>query len=136
MASVRHWPAAGRALAAWELLSAVGVAVIAVPDGGEPVVTLSDGHGPSAWDLFGVLVLLVLLGGWAWFLSAMWALRRCVPRPWALGVAAVAGLLLVAWSVLGDHGSWWILGAIAATAAQILAALGAARHTARYQETL
>lgn len=132
MASVRHWPAAGRALAIWGVLSAIGVVVIAVPDGGEPVLTLSDGHGPSAWDLAGVLILL---GGWAWFLTALWESRRAVPHPLVLAAVALAGLLLVAWSVLGDHGSWWVLGAAAATLAQILAALGAARHTARPQET-
>lgn len=131
MVSVRHWPAVGRALAIWAVLSAAGVAVIAAPDTGRPVLTISDGHGPSAWDLTGVLILL---GGWAWFLSALWDSRRAIPHPVVLGVAALAGVLLVAWSVLGDHGSWWVLGAVVATLAQVLAALGAARHTVRHQE--
>lgn len=86
--SLRHWLAVGRALAIWVVAGVAGVAVIAVPDTGRPVLTLSDGHGPSAWDLAGKLILL---GGWAWFLSALRDSRRAIPHPVILGVAALAG---------------------------------------------
>lgn len=113
-----------RALILWAALSVVGVVVVAVPDAGPRLLTLSETHGPSAPDLVGIALLLI---GWAVFLRAVWRARRAVRAPAlpvALVVAAAAGV--TAWSVLTDTGAWWLLGAVALVGVQVWLALSAA----------
>lgn len=113
-----------RAMIVWAALSVVGVAVVALPDDGPRLFTLSETHGPSTPDLIGIVLLLL---GWAVFLSALWRARSAVrvpPRSTALATVAAAGVL--AWSVLTDSGLWWIAAAGVLFGIQIWAGLSAA----------
>lgn len=113
-----------RAMLAWAVLSVVGVAVIARPDDGPRIFSLSETHGPSTPDVIGIMLLLL---GWIVFLSALWRARSAVrvpSPPTALAAAAAAGVLV--WSVLTDSGRWWIVGAAVLLGIQVRAGLSAA----------
>jgi hypothetical protein len=90
--------------------------------------SLSNLHGPSLLDALGIVALVA---GWTVLDLATWSRRRLIPlRPAALVLvagSAVAAAGLVVWSVLGDHGSWWIVGAIVLTMIQLAAAWRASR---------
>ncbi len=107
----------------WAILSALGLVVIVLPDTGRRLFSLSQGHGPSLVDGMGVLLLLA---GWAVLDVATWRRRRrCSPRREVLlptAAAGVAAVALVLWSVLGDHGAWWVVGAVLLAAIQLTAA--------------
>lgn len=113
-----------RAMLVWAALSVVGVAVVALPDDGPRLFTLSETHGPSTPDLIGIGLLLL---GWVVFLSALWGARSAVrvpPRSTALAAVAATGVL--AWSVLTDSGMWWTAAAGVLFGIQIWAGLSAA----------
>jgi hypothetical protein len=107
----------------WGILSALGLVTILMPDTGSRLFSLSEGHGPSLIDGMGVLFLLA---GWAVLDIATWRRRRGLsPRRDVLMLIAAAGIAAVAlvlWSVLGDHGAWWIVGAVVLAAIQLTAA--------------
>jgi hypothetical protein len=97
--------------------TAVGAAIVALPDADRRVVTLSETHGPSALDLVGVIVLLL---GWLPVPVTLWRSRRGV----SAGVWVVAALLgLVGAFVLVvtirlDLGWWWLTAVALLVAAQ------------------
>lgn len=72
-----------RAMFIWAVLSAVGVAVVAIPDSSAQVINPSVTHGPAAADLLGIVLLLL-----GWFSSSPLSgvpgepsgRRLCVPR--------------------------------------------------------
>ena len=102
----------------WLLCSAIGAVVIALPDSGRRVFSISSAHGPSAADLVGVLVML---SGWAVFLWTLWVSRRMVGRtghPPGTPFVAGVGLGLVVASV-SDYSQWWLFGAILLAGAQL-----------------
>jgi hypothetical protein len=107
----------------WGILSALGLVGILLPDTGRRLFSLSQAHGPSLVDGVGVLLLLA---GWAVLDIASWRRRRGFrPRREVLLLIAAAGtaaVALVLWSVLGDHGAWWIVGAVLLAAIQLTAA--------------
>lgn len=105
------------ALVAWFSLSALGVAVISLPDRGGRLFSVSDAHGPSAVDMFGIALLLL---GWSVFLAALWRARRAVAvaRLPVLAVVVPSAVLL-GWSVLTDTGAWWVVGALGLVAVQV-----------------
>jgi hypothetical protein len=104
-------------------LSAAGLGLIVLPDSGPRLFSLSEGHGPSLIDGVGVLLLLA---GWATLDIATFRRRgQLVSRPSVLTFTAIAALGaagVIAWSVLGDHGAWWIVGAGVLVAIQLTAA--------------
>lgn len=104
-------------------MSAIGLSIILVPDRRPRLFSLSEGHGPSLVDGIGVLLLVA---GWTVLDVATWRRRRMLSlRREALGMVAVAGIAavgLVLWSVLGDHGAWWIAGGFVLAAIQLTAA--------------
>lgn len=112
-----------RAMLVWAVLSVVGVVVVALPDDGPRILTLSETHGPSSSDLIGIVLLLL---GWTVFLSTLWRVRwavRVPPQATALITAAATGVL--AWSVLTDSGMWWLVGAGVLLGIQIWVGLSA-----------
>ena len=119
-----------RASTTWAVGSAVGAAVVALPDDGPRLVSLSRTHGPSLLDAGGILVLLA---AWVPVLVVLWAGRALLAGrpggvPAALGV--VGAVVLVA-SVAGDTGAEWVVGALLLLAAQVLALAVVARRAPR-----
>jgi hypothetical protein len=110
----------------WAILSALGLVAILLPDSGPRLLSLSHAHGPALLDGIGVLALL---GGWAVLDVASWRRRRgwWPPRAVLMVIAAagIAAVSLVLWSVLGDHGAWWMVGAAVLAALQLTAAMRA-----------
>lgn len=109
---------------AWSLLVLAGVVLIALPDDDVRLFDISRGHGPSLVDGVGILLILV---AWMLLLGSVWRRRSRLPRSAAwrarVGASLLAGAALTAWSVLGDHGSWWMLGAALLGAPQVMAAM-------------
>ncbi len=112
-------------LLVWAILSAIGAAVVALPDGDNRLFSLSRAHGPSPVDALGALVLVA---GWLVFVAALWRRRARITRQagappatttvFALGLGA--GLLVA--SAAGDFAYWWAIGAALLVAGQLLAA--------------
>jgi hypothetical protein len=105
-------------------LVAIGSAVVALPDSGRRLVSLSKEHGPSALDAVGVVILLL---GWVLAAKELWARRRMVLRRAGHRRTVVASFatglgsgLLVA-SVFGDFVWWWAIGAAVVAAVQVAA---------------
>ncbi|MGP9784207.1 hypothetical protein ACT3UQ_17305 [Glutamicibacter sp. AOP12-B1-11] len=112
-----------RGLMLWLIFSLVGIGIVAVPDNGGAVFRLSQGHGPSPWDLLGIAMLLL---GWVLFLVPLIRARALWPVPGLVLGGFLAGLAIVVWSVLSDTGSWWILGASLSAGVQLVAAIAVA----------
>ena len=106
----------------WAVLSAIGAAVVALPDGDNRLFSLSRAHGPSPVDALGALVLIA---GWLVFAAALWRRRARIARrigtppgratTFALGLGA--GLLVA--SATGDFAYWWAVGATLLVAGQL-----------------
>lgn len=123
----------GVRVAGWITLSVVGGVVIALPDADERVVSFSEAHGPSLFDLAGVFLALA---GWAVFLHALWRRRDRLAMArgtvvsdillFALGLGA--GLVIA--SVVSGFAWWWAIGVGLLVAAQrVCAALIGRRGT-------
>lgn len=115
-----------RSWLSWGILSALGLFAILLPDTDRRLFSLSEGHGPSLIDGVGVMFLVA---GWAALDIGTWRRRRGLSlRPDVLVVmstAGIAAIALVIWSVLGDHGSWWIIGSVVLSAIQLTMAVAA-----------
>lgn len=112
-----------RSWALWATLSVAGLSIILIPDTGPRLFSLSEEHGPSLTDGIGVLLLVI---GWATLDMATWRRRRrLAPKRGVLAFAAIAAFGaagLIVWSVLGDHGAWWIAGACVLASIQLISA--------------
>jgi hypothetical protein len=104
----------------WLLGSAVGVALLASPDDGPPIVGLSATHGLSAVDMAGVVILVV---SWLPVVALIWTRRRLLygSRARAAAILAGSGAVLLALTVGFDLGSSWLVAVGMLVAAQILA---------------
>jgi hypothetical protein len=97
-----------RRLVGWAAGSLLGLVVLALPDTGPRVFSLSPGHGPSALDLGGVVLLVA-----AWLPVPVLLCSR--PRPFRGAAARVAaglvvvGVLTLAVTIRGDLGAWWLV---------------------------
>lgn len=109
-------------------LIAAGGFVVALPDEGPRLFSISRDHGPSAVDAAGTALVLA---GWGLLVATVWRRRaRVARRLGAVGITTgvvllVAGGALIAWSVAGDHGAWWVAGAALAAAPQAVAVVAA-----------
>jgi hypothetical protein len=121
--SVRHNQQMARTWALWATLSAAGLGLILIPDTGPRLFSLSEEHGPSLTDAIGVLLLVA---GWATLDIATWrGRRRLGPRrgiPVFTAITTLGAAGLIVWSVPGDHGVWWIVGACVLAAIQLISA--------------
>ncbi len=112
-------------------LVALGIAVIALPDDDQRILSLSPGHGPAASDLIGSALLMI---GWGVLLARpilRWRdvrsrLRRG-PRQTLIFFSGLGSGLLLA-SIFHQFPWWWAPGATLIAAAQLyLVRLSAAR---------
>jgi hypothetical protein len=73
--------------------------------------------------------VLLLMAAWAALDIGTWRRRRGLSLRRDLSVltstAGIAAISVVIWSVLGDRGSWWIVGAVVLSAIQLTAAVAA-----------
>jgi hypothetical protein len=81
-------------------------------------------------DLAGALVLSA---GWVVLDVQIWRGRRRIlsmgrARLLVLGLAALVGAVVLAWSVERDAGVWWLLGVALLAGVQLDVAAGAATH--------
>ena len=112
----------------WLLGSAAGVAILALPDTGERVFSISATHGPSAIDLVG---MVLVVGSWlpiAALLPAMWRTSRRARRP--ATVLAVVGAAALAVTIGGDLGWTWMVAVAMLVAAQAALIVEASRGQA------
>jgi hypothetical protein len=109
-----------RRIAIWAVGSAVGVGVLALPDSGPRLVSLSEEHGPSLVDAVGIAVLIA---AWVPMVSLLWT-RRAALRSGggvACGAIAAGGVVLLVVTIALDLGKWWIAGVVALVCAQLCA---------------
>ncbi len=98
----------------WMTASAIGAALLAMPDEGERLVGFSDAHELTLLDTAAVGVLVA---GWLPVAAAVWRRRddlaNSVGRSTRSGCLFIAGigLGLVIASAFCDFGGWWAVGA-------------------------
>lgn len=106
----------------WLFGSGVGGMIVALPDSGERVFSLSETHGPSPLDLVGVVVLL---GSWlpvAVLLPSLWLMAKR-GTAWAAGVLAMLGLVALIVTIGADLGWWWLAAVAMLVVAQFVLVL-------------
>jgi Na+/pantothenate symporter len=115
-----------RRLAWWLFGSLAGALVVAVPDDGRRIFSLSATHGPSAGDLLGVAILLA---AWLPIVHLLWIARTSIGRRWAMAATLLAaiGLLALVMAVAKGRGSVWIMGAALLIFAHMVAVAGIGR---------
>ena len=104
----------------WLAGSAVGGAVLALPDEGPRIFSFSRTHGPSAVDLVG---MLVLVAAWVPVALLLWSERASLRGGWSRGAAvlAVVGTTLLVVTISRDLGGWWIGAVVVLVAAPLMA---------------
>ncbi len=112
-------------LLSWAGTSTIGVAVVALPDRGPRLFSLSEGHCPSLMGAVGIGVLLV---EYTAFVAGLWAVRSVLPARRSGGVLVVAGAVVVGWSVVTGSGLWWLAGVALLVGVQVAAAAVALRR--------
>src|SRR5262252_4257731 len=55
------------------ILIAAGIVIVALPDKGKRIFSISKDHGPSLQDAMGLVMVLI---GYGWFLIQAWTQRR------------------------------------------------------------
>lgn len=110
----------GPALLLWLAAVAVGAVLIALPDSGARVLSLSGTHGPGTVDVVGAALATA---GWAYFVARLWRFRARVPRRGLLLAVGGAAAAAAAWSILGDRGWWWVPAVLVLIGVQVVAAL-------------
>lgn len=108
----------------WLAASAVGAVIVALPDQGRRLISLSDTHGPSWLDAVGIVFLVA---GWGVFVSVLWRARERIRHRLVLAAVAVVGAAVLAWSISQDAGAWWVVGVALLAFVQLVAVVSAAR---------
>jgi hypothetical protein len=115
-------------LATWLSGSAVGAAVIALPDSDDRVLSFSRTHGPSLIDAIGMVILVLV---WLPVVALLWS-QRALLRGRAARLAAllaVVGTALLAIAIGFDLGPVWVAPVALLVGAQVLAVAVIARRT-------
>lgn len=106
-----------------------GIGIVALPDSGPRLFSLSAAHGPSRVDALGVMLLVI---GWLVLLAsapsaggAQWVRSHRGSIGFAVGCGA--GLLVA--SILSGFAWWWLVGAVLLACVQVAAAV--AMHARR-----
>ena len=95
------------------ILIVAGLVIVALPDNGKRLFSLSRAHGPSLQDALGLIPVLI---GYGWFLKQAWIRKEKILQykdrlslrliPFLL----VIGIALIVVSVINDYGYWWVCG--------------------------
>ena len=106
-------------LALWVAGSALGVAVLLLPDTGPRVFSFSETHGPSAVDVIG---MSILVGAWFPTAALIWTGRsRLGSRGRLLGVVAAVGVGLLVATIAWDLAHAWVAAVVLLVGAQVIA---------------
>ena len=97
------------------ILVIAGIVIVALPDSGERLFSISSDHGPSMQDAIGLILVFI---GYAWFLVQTWRRREKLFQyknrlsfRLILPMIVVA-IVVVVVSIINDYGYWWICGAV------------------------
>jgi len=102
-------------------LIAAGILIVALPDSGKRIFSISRDHGPTLQDAMGLVLVLI---GYTWFLIRAWKQRgRILQYKNRLSFKLIAplmivGITLIIVSVINDYGYWWVCGAVILTVLQ------------------
>lgn len=103
----------------WAGTTVAGGTVLALPDTGPRVLSLSETHGPSLVDSVGILILVA---GWLPVPVLLYRSRALVSRfVWtAAAVTALTDALALVVTIRRDLGWWWLPSAAALALAQAI----------------
>jgi uncharacterized membrane protein YidH (DUF202 family) len=97
------------------ILVAAGVMIVALPDNGKRLFSLSRDHGPSLQDAIGLILVFI---GYGWFLKQAWNRRAKILQyrnrlsfKLVLPIIPI-GIALTIIPVLNDYSYWWVCGAM------------------------
>jgi len=106
------------------LLILVGIIIIALPDSGDRLFSISKEHGPSRQDGIGLVLILI---PYMMLVMQVWKKKEKLVKyrdsKWFRASLFLAGLgsgLLIA-SVISDYKYWWVYGIIVLIAVQAVA---------------
>ena len=103
------------------ILIAAGIVIVALPDSGRRIFSISRAHGPSLQDAMGLVLVFI---GYTWFLIQAWKQRgKILQYKNRLSFKLIAplmivGITLIIVSVINDYGYWWVCGAVILTVLQ------------------
>jgi hypothetical protein len=111
--------AAKRRICLWVAGSALGVAVLVLPDTGPRVFSFSESHGPSAVDAVG---MSILVAAWLPIAALIWTGRsRLGDRGRLLGVVTALGVAVLLGAIGWDLGKAWGAPVAVLVGAQVIA---------------
>lgn len=96
------------------ILIVLGIVIVALPDNGERLFSISKNHGPSLQDAIGLILVFI---GYGWFLAQAWKQRAKIlqykkrPSFKLVPPLIVIGIVVIIVSVVNDYGYWWVCGA-------------------------
>jgi len=96
-------------------LIAAGILVVALPDKGKRLFSISKAHGPSLQDVIGLVLVFI---GYGWFLKQAWKRKDKILRHKSrlsfkiIPPLLLTGIVLIVVSVIHDYGYWWVCGAV------------------------
>ena len=107
-------------LAVWAIGSAVGAAILALPDANDRVFSLSETHGPSPVDLVG---LVIVVAAWVPIAGVIWVRRKSLTGPgaWTAFVLTAVGVAMLVVTIGFDLGPIYLAAVGLMLTAQFLA---------------
>jgi uncharacterized membrane protein YidH (DUF202 family) len=96
------------------ILIVAGIVIVALPDNGERLFSLSRDHGPSLQDALGLILVFI---GYGWLLTQAWKRREKILQYKdrlsfkVIPLLLVISIVLIIVSVINDYGYWWVCGA-------------------------
>ena len=97
------------------ILIAAGIVIVALPDSGRRIFSISRAHGPSLQDAMGLVLVFI---GYTWFLIQAWKQREKILQYKnrlsfkLIASLMIVGITLIIVSVINDYGYWWLCGAV------------------------
>jgi uncharacterized membrane protein YidH (DUF202 family) len=97
------------------ILVAAGAVIVALPDEGKRLFSISRQHGPSLQDVIGLILVFI---GYGWFIKQVWKRRDKILQHKSrfsfkfIPSLFLIGIVLIVVSVINDYGYWWVCGAV------------------------